>query len=298
MPNFLIFSSCLCYNRTSMDPNQTPPQVGVNSDNVGASATGQSVFANAPNRFKDTTPKGDIIIPPSTPEKPKGPVNKKLIIGIIAAIVVIIVAIVLIVVFSGNKSSSNSTKSSSSSSSSVSTTEDVQAAFNKYANFIISGEASTSRIPSEDELDGYLIVSKIIDHDTEFMDEAKILFDEFYTVFEDTDMEENYLLVEQIDYYRQTFDFLYEYSKSDAQTEDFVAMTDNPLAVAYANAKTAYDDAMKNSAKDKYELLDKVNSIVETAEDDIMFECYSIDNALYGDATNDLAGEGGSDEAN
>ena len=75
-------------------------------------------------------------------------------------------------------------------------------------------------------------------------------------------------------------------------------MTDNPLAVAYANAKTAYDDAMKNSAKDKYELLDKVNSIVETAEDDIMFECYSIDNALYGDATNDLAGEGGSDEAN
>ncbi len=88
-----------------MDPKQTPPQVGsnsVNSDNASLSVTGRSVFANPQNRFKDTNPHGDILIPPSQPAKSQKPLNRPLIFGIIAVIVIAIVAVILAITLSSN----------------------------------------------------------------------------------------------------------------------------------------------------------------------------------------------------
>ncbi len=94
-----------------MDPKQTPPRVdnsGITSDSASLSATGQSVFANPQNRFKDTNPQGDILIPASTPGKSRKPVNKPLLIGIITIVVLAIIAAIVAFVLpkgtgSGNK---------------------------------------------------------------------------------------------------------------------------------------------------------------------------------------------------
>lgn len=88
-----------------MDPKQTPPRVdnsGITSDSASLSATGQSVFANPQNRFKDTNPQGDILIPASTPGKSRKPVNKPLLIGIVAVVVIAIVAGILVMTLGSN----------------------------------------------------------------------------------------------------------------------------------------------------------------------------------------------------
>lgn len=209
-----------------MDPNQTPPQVGVNSGSTGASATGKSIFANPQNRFKDTNPNGDIIIPPSGGSGsgsggsgPKKPLNKKLIIGIVIAAVLAVAAIVLVVI-NLDKGSSTSTSTSSGDEVSADVSADVAEAFNKYANFIISGEASTERMPSEDELDGFLVVSKIIDGDMEFMNEAKSLFDSFYNTFQENADDYPPEVTGIIDNYKQLFDAMYKYAETGVYPED------------------------------------------------------------------------------
>lgn len=310
-----------------MDPKQTPPQVGVSSNNMGDSATGKSVFANsgaagsaispatgsatskspfanAPNRFKDTNPKGDIIIPPSTPSSAgSGRSRKPMIIAIVAAVVVIAVIVVLAIVSSG-RFSKPSTSSGDEIAADVSV--DVAEAFNKYANFIISGEASTDRMPSEDELDSYYIVDAITNHDSEVLDQAKEYFDTFYNAVEQsgTSATELYGAAEE---YKQLFDFIYiygttkplsaekletelkkngkdaVYAEIDNRYKDLLDMTENPDIVAYANAEITYEKAVVDGA-DEGALLDlemNVDNVVGTKISDLFFDCYDIDYYLY-----------------
>ena len=259
-----------------MDPKQTPP-VGVNSNDIGSSATGRSVFSNPTNRFRDTSAKGDIIIPPSTPApKPRGSKKKPLI---IAAIIIVLIATVGVVVYFATRSDRDNNNGgflgfiggsdSSDKKGTIASAND----FNAYSNYIVTGKADTSRLSedlrtryeSPDSEEDYAILTAIRDNDTEFINTAKQYFDTFYTAYETERVED--LLSGLVADYKDNFDFIYQYAQthelsseellsayvSGADIEGLIAekyapytSMENPIASDFVERAANYDRLMFN----------------------------------------------------
>lgn len=258
-----------------MDPKQ---ETGISSDNTSLSATGRSVFANPQNRFKDTNPNGDILIPADKPasRKPRfsfgggsgsgsgsgsgGTLNKPLIIGIAVIAILAIVAIVLAVVLpkggSGNRSSGNTQSSNYAGD------------FDQYANYILYGDPTKSALEGEYSLSSiYTIDTALEDNDITFFETAKSYYDNFLDTY--TSDEPGPALSGSVDEYTAVFDFVYRYATAELLSDDNIIekyfelglsglnnLVDETYAElsnttyepgkAYAEAKVAYDRALVN----------------------------------------------------
>lgn len=188
-----------------MDPKQTEGQNGPGTLSTGAnvsrtmddlnvsdrkSATSNSPFAK--HQFNKIAPgTGDIIIggdssSASAPTGPKPQVNRgrliqfALIFGGIALVALVIFTVVMVI--------NNQPKKSSSNQNVVSL--GYQEAFNRYANWMISGEDSSSVVTIPSSSSRYF-VSNVLETNSkpaEFLETAKQYYDEFYGLFNKTDL--------------------------------------------------------------------------------------------------------------
>lgn len=226
-----MFLFRLCYNKNIMDPKQTPP-VGVSSNDINSSATGRSLFANSTNRFRDTTPKGDIIIPPSGPA-PRSRGSKRPL--LIAVAVVLLIAATGLIVFFATRGSGNGENGGGFFSfiNSSGNNRDIIASandFNAYANYIITGEASTNRLTEDlksryenpESEENFAIYSAFYDGNADFMDAAKQYFDTFYKAYQSEKDED--ALSGTITEYADVFNFIYQYTKTrELSSEEILA---------------------------------------------------------------------------
>ncbi|MBP3899269.1 hypothetical protein J6D24_00460 [Candidatus Saccharibacteria bacterium] len=190
-----------------MDPKQTEGQNGPSTLSTGAnisrtmddlnvndrkSATSNSPFAK--HQFNKIAPgTGDIIIGQpngtisSAPGEKEPKINRGrliqfgLIFGGIALVALVIFTVVMVII-------NNQPKKSSSNQNVVSL--GYQEAFNRYANWMISGEDSSSVVTIPSSSSRYF-VSNVLETNSkpaEFLETAKQYYDEFYGLFNKTDL--------------------------------------------------------------------------------------------------------------
>lgn len=221
------------------DGSSFSPQKGIFSDNnqedqiVEYDAASDSRAAGMPHSFSARRPtkvitnaSDDIVIGGSAP-KPKS--NKKpLIIGVIALLAIIVVAVIILLVARGSGNSDSST----------------QQTFNKYANYLVYGNAETSdpsaglNNPFESQL-WQVIAAGETEATTFYFDQAKVLLDRLVISIQGTD---NALLASLIEMAPVQF----EAARSYYLTENFNV----PLMFAYASENGT--DAMKEKVTSVY----------------------------------------------
>lgn len=233
---------------------------GISSSDTNVSATGRSIFANPQNRFRDTNPRGDVLISNSAPKKAPLKLNKKVAIIAVSIITVIIIALISVMVIS-----TISSNKKSNSGNTAKTIDDTD--FTSYANFAITGNADATSLPPEDDLTTSAISTAIVDRNTEFMGTARDYFYGFYNTYNQIDKSSNTLLNIHIENYKEVFDFMYEYVNADAFNDETllayflengleateaeidnrlsgISELDTELGDTYASNKAAYDKAM------------------------------------------------------
>lgn len=253
---------------------------GISSSDTNVSATGRSIFANPQNRFRDTNPRGDVLISNSAPKKAPLKLNKKAAIIAVSIIAVIIIALISVMVIS-----TISSNKKSNSGNTAKTIDDTD--FTSYANFAITGNADATSLPPEDDLTTSAISTAIVDRDTEFMGTARDYFYGFYNVYNQIDKSSNTLLDMYVENYKEVFDFMYEYVNADAFNDETllayflengleateaeidnrlsgISELDTEIGDTYASNKAAYDKAMVKA----YDVYNNAECIVNGAIDD------------------------------
>lgn len=205
-------------NTLSTGANVSQTMDSLNSGNSFAS--GKSLLQR--KRVDNVDPvTGDIIISSSPNDKPAGgskPINKALLIKIGGVILVLgaialVVGIVMAFVSGGDKKSNNG-----SGNASVSTIS-ADAAFNSFANYILSGDESSDPVSTYISIaDAYTINTMLEDTNSEeskeFFNIAKQKFDVFTTSFNNSNLKnESSFLNSYVPSYTIIFNFVYNYSQ-------------------------------------------------------------------------------------
>lgn len=209
-------------NTLSTGANVSQTMDSLNSGNSFAS--GKSLLQR--KRVDNVDPvTGDIIISSSPNDKPAGgskPINKALLIKIGGVILVLgaialVVGIIFAFVSGGDKKSNNGGSAGGGSSSNQSSLT-VDQAFNEYANWVISGTPSQNSINEVSIRDQLAIKAQLgqkNEETKEYFSEAKKLFDNFYSKYENSDLKDkSAVLRTMMPDYKSIFNFIYDYSQA------------------------------------------------------------------------------------
>lgn len=245
-------------NTLSTGANVSQTMDSLNSGNSFAS--GKSLLQR--KRVDNVDPvTGDIIISSSPNDKPAGglkPINKALLIKIGGVILVLgaialVVGIIFAFVSGGDKKSSNGGTSSSLS---------VDVAFNNYANYMLSGEASSEPVNSAISISGKYEVYNVLSESAEdlkgFYQSAKTHFDNFITSYDRSDLsEKSAILKTLIPSHKEVFYFLYNYSQvglisTETLAPIYISEGDDGLENYFTNNYSVFSDSTYSRSKDFY----------------------------------------------
>lgn len=205
----------------SRRPKTQPGGGALNSDSVDAIDT------------------GDIIIS-SAPDKPK--LSRPLLLGIIVGVLILVGGAVAAVILLAQQKSSGSTPTVTKvNDTTLVTSDDYKDSFLLYANYILTGVASTDPLPAKyDGLADYYIWNIYAANSVGAIDIASVYlenFNELYKAANSADGETQYA----IDYYLGQFNSVKSYIEENANDDRLVDMSD----MAYLRMRYAQNDVVE-----------------------------------------------------
>lgn len=177
--------------------------------------------------------------------------------GIVGGALAVILAVVIVVVLVA------APRREKPKASTVAPTTELNIAFNKYANFILYGEASAESISEDVSIAKIYEINKMVSAGTEeskqYFNDAKSNFDAFMTSYIASGIaEKSYYLNWFVPHYEQVFDFVYNYSQAGKLDNNtllpiFLASGTSGMDTYFDQNYKVFQDSELDNSKEFYE---------------------------------------------